>query len=53
MLCGLENTTTPPTEVKGAAMYESITPEDLLRQRISRLTMQGPAAIDHPSNGER
>jgi hypothetical protein len=53
-LCGrlARNTTTPPTEVKGAAMYESITPEDLLRQLISRLTMQEYSLSDHPSNGE-
>ena len=34
-------------------MYKSITPEDLLRQRFTNLTMQELSVSDHPSNGER
>ena len=47
-----KHTTAPPTEVEGAAMYDRITPEGLLRQRSSSLTMQEYSVRDHPSNGE-
>ncbi len=33
-------------------MYDRITPEVLLRQRSSSLTMQEHSVGDHPSNGE-
>ena len=33
-------------------MYESSTPEVLLRQRSSSLTMPEQSVSDHPSNGE-
>ena len=50
--CVPSNTTTPTTEVEGVAMYDRITPEGLLRQRSSSLTIQEHSVGDHPSNGE-